>query len=308
MTEESSSLVSILIPTYNRAWGLRGAIASALAQTHTPIEIVVVDDASPDDTADVLRAFPDSRVRSERQPRNVGMVGNWGRCVELARGEFAVFLADDDALAPDFVRSRVALLRGDSEAVAVFGGYERRTLDGSSLGTHPAHRPDGGRLAGRALLDAVLGRDLYIASALYRSAALRELWPAIAKDDLVLDFGLNVRMALRSLGPVLYAPRYDVTVTSHPGQNTEARREEATLQGIACLERLVAEAPEWARAPLRKELANTCVVWGRHLRREGRRAEAMACFARAIREAPWVWVTWYQWARALGERLWVWRT
>ena len=65
---------SIVLPTYNRAWGLEPALRSVLAQTEPSFEVIVMDDASTDDTAKVAAAFVDPRVRYHRQPVNAGMV------------------------------------------------------------------------------------------------------------------------------------------------------------------------------------------------------------------------------------------
>ncbi|HYC67396.1 glycosyltransferase family 2 protein [Brevundimonas sp.] len=94
-------LVSVIIPTRNRAGMLPRAVGSVRAQTHRELEIIIVDDASTDDTPDVVAAMAaeDPRIRSLRNPealqnaaRNIGM--------EAARGEVLAFLDDDDYWAP----------------------------------------------------------------------------------------------------------------------------------------------------------------------------------------------------------------
>src|SRR5690348_12916694 len=103
--------VSVLIPTYNRSWGLRAALNSALEQTWHDLEVIVCDDASADDTQDVVAEFKDPRLTYFRQPKNAGMVGNWGKAIDLATGEALILLADDDVLRPSFVQSRVNAFR-----------------------------------------------------------------------------------------------------------------------------------------------------------------------------------------------------
>ncbi len=96
--------VSILVPTYNRAGYLRAAIRSALAQTHSDIEVIVLDDASPDETPAVVREFsPDPRFRCIRHPQNVGIAQNWRRGIEAASGDYFCLLHDDDTFEPEFV-------------------------------------------------------------------------------------------------------------------------------------------------------------------------------------------------------------
>jgi glycosyltransferase involved in cell wall biosynthesis len=106
-------LVSIAIPTYNRAAGLRRAVASALAQDYPCMEVVISDNASTDET----RAFceelvrRDPRVRYVRQPVNVGPVGNFVHALEQCVGEYFMWLADDDWIDADYVRRCMEVLQ-----------------------------------------------------------------------------------------------------------------------------------------------------------------------------------------------------
>lgn len=102
--------VSIVIPTYNGAPFLRQCIQSALAQTERDIEILIVDDASSDDTVRVAEmiARQDPRVRVVVNERNLGLVGNWNNALQHARGEWIKFLFQDDLLAPSCVERLVA--------------------------------------------------------------------------------------------------------------------------------------------------------------------------------------------------------
>jgi Glycosyl transferase family 2 len=95
-------LVSICIPTYNRADMVGDAIASALAQTYQGIEVVVVDNACTDRTPEVVASFPDPRLRFVRNERNLGLFGNFNRCIELARGSLIHILHSDDKIPPGF--------------------------------------------------------------------------------------------------------------------------------------------------------------------------------------------------------------
>ncbi|WP_081851090.1 glycosyltransferase family 2 protein [Bradyrhizobium sp. URHD0069] len=93
-------LITIAIPTFNRAALLRGCIQSALSQTYANIEILVSNNASTDNTEEVLREFNDKRLRVLRQETNIGLLPNWNACVAAARGEYVVLLSDDDSICP----------------------------------------------------------------------------------------------------------------------------------------------------------------------------------------------------------------
>jgi len=102
---QDSPLVTIAIPTFNRAAYLMQAIESALGQTFGNIEVLISDNASTDNTQTViwLALDADSRVRSLTQASNLGMVGNWNACLAAARGDYFLLLSDDDLLEPDAV-------------------------------------------------------------------------------------------------------------------------------------------------------------------------------------------------------------
>ncbi|HBG06016.1 MAG: hypothetical protein A2075_15635 [Geobacteraceae bacterium GWC2_58_44] len=95
------STVSVIIPTWNRSAALKRAVRSALSQSHPPLEVLVCDDGSTDDTGQVLRSIGDSRVvwlpgeRGGRPaiPRNRGL--------SHSRGEWLAFLDDDDVWLPE---------------------------------------------------------------------------------------------------------------------------------------------------------------------------------------------------------------
>jgi len=94
------SKISVLIPTYNYAQFLPEAIESVLAQDFRDFELLIVDDCSPDNTAEIVQPYgaKDPRIRFSINPTNLGMVNNWNHCLELARGEYIKFLFGDDKL------------------------------------------------------------------------------------------------------------------------------------------------------------------------------------------------------------------
>ena len=101
--------VSILIPVYNRKDYIADCIQSALDQTISDFEIVIVDNASDDGTWSICQQFAenDSRIRIFRNEHNIGPVRNWIRCAQEARGELSKMLFSDDSLEPDCVRRMI---------------------------------------------------------------------------------------------------------------------------------------------------------------------------------------------------------
>src|SRR5262252_6578455 len=115
-------LVSTVIPVHNRPLLLREAVASVLAQTYRPIEVIVVDDGSTDETGREAEALADahSEVRAiHRQNGGPGAARETGRLV--ARGEFIQYLDSDDVLLPTKFELQVAGLRQYGDCAISYG-------------------------------------------------------------------------------------------------------------------------------------------------------------------------------------------
>lgn len=102
----SGSLVSIVIPTYNRAETVRTAIDSVLEQDYQPMEVIVVDDGSTDDTTDVLVGYGDQIRLIKQANRGVSAARNLG--VAAANGEYIAFLDSDDIWLPGKLTKQMA--------------------------------------------------------------------------------------------------------------------------------------------------------------------------------------------------------
>src|SRR5689334_1514338 len=103
--------VSVVVPCWNQACFLPEAVGSVLEQTFRDFEIVIVDDGSPDDTADVAARLiaqnPDAQIRLVRR-ENGGLPAARNTGVAAARGELVLPLDADDRIAPGFLESAVA--------------------------------------------------------------------------------------------------------------------------------------------------------------------------------------------------------
>jgi len=108
-------MVSICIPTYNGARFLSECLDTALAQTWSDFEIIVVDDRSTDSTVEVAATYAarHPRVKLYQNDQNLGLAGNWTQCVRLARGQWIKFLFQDDLLGPTCLAQMLATRRHD---------------------------------------------------------------------------------------------------------------------------------------------------------------------------------------------------
>jgi len=119
-----TGLVSTIIPVHNRPGLLREAVASVLAQTYRPIEVVVVDDGSTDEATpalirDLEAAHPGVVVGVRRENGGPGAARESGR--QVARGEFIQYLDSDDLLRPEKFAVQVAALRAHPECDIAYG-------------------------------------------------------------------------------------------------------------------------------------------------------------------------------------------
>lgn len=99
--------VSICIPTYNRAGMVSKAIESALTQSYQNIEVLIVDNASDDNIESVIAAYHDPRLKFYKNDRNLGIFGNFNRCIELSHGEYIHILHSDDFIDTNFTKTCV---------------------------------------------------------------------------------------------------------------------------------------------------------------------------------------------------------
>jgi len=107
----SDPLVSIGIPTYNRANGnLLKVIERALGQTWQNVEVIVSDNCSTDHTPELVGAIEDPRLRYIRQETNIGPNNNFNTCLNQAKGEYFLLFHDDDMIDEDFVEACMSSL------------------------------------------------------------------------------------------------------------------------------------------------------------------------------------------------------
>lgn len=131
----NSPLVSICIPTYNGARWIRECLTSALSQTYRPIEVLVVDDASSDGTVEEVLSLKDEHVRVIVSSVHQGMLNNWNKSVELARGEFIKFLFQDDILYPDCIEKLIRPFLANENLGLAFAPRDI-LVEGETVGEH----------------------------------------------------------------------------------------------------------------------------------------------------------------------------
>ena len=221
-TKHTAPQVTIAIPTYNRATLLGASLRSALAQKYHDFEILVLDNASTDNTEAVVSSFRDRRIRYIRSATNIGLFRNWNRAIELNHSPYLVILQDDDELLPDFIWESVAALERDPTAAFSFtlaGGID---LNSEPVAL-PGEYPRDGLIAGTDYLYAIVNGAnwvIHASTVLMRSAVLDEVGPFDAPhSNHSIDINLYYRM-MASYDVVLI-PRLLGRVRLHAGQDTQ---------------------------------------------------------------------------------------
>jgi glycosyltransferase involved in cell wall biosynthesis len=133
-------VVSVVIPTRNRAAFLLTSVRSALAQQGVDLEVLVVDDASENAMGEVLAGFDDPRLRVIRLKERVGVARARNIGIEEARGQWLGFLDDDDIWAPNKLRLQLAAA-ADAHASFVCGSAVHIDVEARVMGTRPAPDP-----------------------------------------------------------------------------------------------------------------------------------------------------------------------
>lgn len=161
---------SVVIPTYRRREATVRAVRGALAQTIKAIEVIVIDDASGDGTAEAIEAIRDPRVRILRQERNQGAAAARNRGILEARAPFVALLDSDDELHPGSIERRIDALQSHPESPFVYSRVAY-ALSPSVRVIAPARLPAPDELFIEAL---IITKGLATSALMARREALRE--------------------------------------------------------------------------------------------------------------------------------------
>lgn len=147
-------LVSIIMPTYNRAYTIGEAIQSALDQSYENWELLVCDDASDDKTAEVVRGFDDPRIRYMQFAKSNGAETR-NKGLSFARGAYIAYLDSDNLWNPHFLDLMLRQLMGAPGSAIAYCGYVDTEISGARVLFHkisqPVFRPI--QLSGRNFMD-----------------------------------------------------------------------------------------------------------------------------------------------------------
>lgn len=132
-------VVSVVIPAYNAERWLRETIDSVLVQSLPDFELIVINDASNDETGNVAKSAGDQRIRVVDNERNIGVASSRNVGIEVSRGEFIAFLDADDIAVPHRLERQVGFFRRNLD-IGICGGWAQTFGSRSEVWTaHPRH-------------------------------------------------------------------------------------------------------------------------------------------------------------------------
>lgn len=193
--QEPQPLVTIAIPTYNRADSyLPQALKSSVNQTYPRLEIIVSDNCSADNTEKLVSSFCDLRIRYFKQNQNIGAANNFAFCLQQARGKYFLLLHDDDLIDPDFIETCLNAVPAGCDVGIIRTGTRIIDAEGNTLSKKP-------NLVGGLATDAFFrgwfaGRTSpYLCSTLFHTERLRGIGGFKSKHYCLDDVMGEVQLA-----------------------------------------------------------------------------------------------------------------
>jgi hypothetical protein len=287
------SAITVCIPTFNGARYIAATLQSVLGQTLADIEVVVVDDASADETLEIVRSFRDPRLSVRVNSVRLGIAGNWNRCLEYASTPFVCVFHQDDLMMPTNLAQKVAFLGSHPRAGMVFSnvwqiGPSDEVI--SQCWYSPPDPADQGLHAGDEFFRRLLlGPNIVCCPSV---VARREVFDVVGGFDASMPFTLDWEMWLRiaSRYAVGYLTEALVRYRRHPDMETNrfvgmGELEHGLDAMLAALDRARGLFPD--AAVLREKVAvsyrSQALERAARCLREGRRDEAAPYLAFALR-------------------------
>ncbi len=278
-------MVSAVIPTYNYGRFVEKAVRSVLAQTYQPIECIVVDDGSNDDTAQRLQSLPIRLLWQE----NRGLSAARNRGVAEASGDLIAFLDADDWWQPDKIEKQVAALKPSDAAVGC--GIRNWSADGSLLFCERAKSPTE---RCEQNLRLIATRQLWIGGSGSGALIRRQVLTALGGFDESLRGAEDWDLWLRIAAAYSFS-NVDDFLTNLFWHGTGVFRDPPRMEENQwrVYEKAIARWPETLGASVRKQmraliLADAAGEWIA----TGDRAKALACYASSLRQWPFARKRW----------------
>lgn len=195
---QDQALITILIPTFNRANLLSRAIKSVQKQSYKNWALIISDNASTDDTASVVAEAmeKDNRISYFCHEHNIGMLANWEFAISKVGSNFFCLLSDDDLILPTFFQKTIAEMLNNKEIGLCFGVTAILEENGLYLGNAPTDMSFGDYPAGSGAVAMVKSQHPASTGTLFRSECVHAVGGFDQRTHYVADLDLMLRVAL----------------------------------------------------------------------------------------------------------------
>lgn len=267
-TAVSTPAISVCVPAYQAERYLAGTLSSILAQTFGDFELLVLDNASTDGTAEILRGFGDSRLRVVRNADVLPVAANWNRAVEKSRAPLVKLVCADDLLHPRCLERQHAILDGDPGLALVCSRRDLVNEEAVPIVRGRGLRGLTGRHDSRSVIRKIVrhgGNPLgEPAGALFR----REHFEAVGGFDARWRFPLDLALWIRLLEHGNFHGMPESLAAFRIGRGSlSAQAQRAEYAEQRSLSERLATAPEWT-VPRVDRLVGAAKAPGARLRRQ----------------------------------------
>lgn len=233
MAAKNMKKITVFVVTYNRAKYLQKCIESILEQTYSEFDLVILNNASTDNTIDVVQKFRDERIQLITHEKNCGGIGNINFAIRHCKTQYIVIFHDDDIMMPRFLEREITLLEENKKVVAVSSQRYLINKDGTmddveeELESEEVIYYEGEDFFEKNLY---LGKYLVFPTLMYRTSFLRENDIFLREQagpcgDIILEYDLE-----RYGGLIAELPERLIKYRYHDEQDSKVHASEMILQ------------------------------------------------------------------------------
>lgn len=221
---KNKTKISICIPTFNRCDLLEKTLKSAIFQTQKPYEIIVVDNHSTDNTREIVEKYKKYKVKYFCNRKNLGIVGNWNKCIDYATGNYISILHSDDLISSNWYEVWDKIISKNPDVDAFFSAWAFIDLNGNTTSIYIPFTKNRKFKKGKVIkefykknvLSPAFSGDLILKKELYSKEKIGKFTDKLQTEaDIGMYFPLMAHYSIYYTNKILFGHR------THPLQAVE---------------------------------------------------------------------------------------